>query len=102
MPVSKEMVEAMAVTLRIDCHKSDKDAAQAVINAAWKPFDANDESTWPDRGMYYIDQHEDVAFKDVAAYWIGGRWVLHGDKIHRVTHYADPQDLMPTLETGNG
>jgi len=95
MPVSNKMAAAGALTADISpvfkAIRNATDVAQAVVNAAWNEITYGDNRTWPDfdspEGMQWITQDEDgfvVSNTFDAAHWIE----------LRITHYADPIDLL--------
>jgi len=69
---------------------------QAYLNSVWKPFDAKDEETWPEKFQNYYVIVIDEGPTD--AKWLEqddgcGLWDFY-DMIE-VTHYAGPADLLP-------
>jgi len=76
-------------------NKSDREVAQAVVNAVWIEFKADDESTWPKdkytpNGQKWI--YEDTLGRvEMSTWWEGGFISCAAQFIIR---YADPQELL--------
>ena len=65
-----------------------KKLVQAVVNAAWVEFDADDESTWPDEHKWLFWETQDGnVIQDLQYFKLV-------DKLDILIRYADPQDLM--------
>lgn len=77
-----------------DLFTSNKSVAQAVINAAWRRFDPEDESTWPSEVREYLTVKYDRTKNPIHRQW----WPDGGygaDYWGSITHYAHPARLMP-------
>jgi len=91
--VSDEMAQAALDNISKDFMVDGDATAQAVIDAAWKPFDKDDESTWPKATKnYYVRAGSALTScwidEDKRRIFSAKHWELKS-----VTEYADPQNL---------
>lgn len=70
-----------------------QETTQAVINAAWNKFDADDKSTWPN-GECYEYQCLVRGWKDKMI--VGKAWQI--DKWDHVLAYIEPEHIMPDMQ----
>jgi len=110
--ISKEVVSAMNVALatRQSPEVIAERTIQAYLNSVWKPFDAEDESTWPelDKQVLIIMVDGEVEFDCLTTVTYDGGEVSEpfwhrnsGLTNDWVTHYCDPADLFPNKEIDN-
>ena len=99
--VSDEMICTVDETEELGiCFEDAKTIAQDVIDAAWRLFDKDDDSTWPDDGKDYFVKLEKGP-PQIIRFTLGvtgGFTGYSGKELFiklNATHYADPQDLMP-------
>lgn len=105
MKITDEVAYAITDTLEIELVNGDhfvvrktKQAAEAVIQAylksIWKPFDKDDESTWPIYHKGFFVKCEDGDFLE--SHWRGENLSCEAWQRLEVTHYLDPVDIMVT------
>ena len=100
MTVSDKMIEAIHKVNISTCMPdpyttvsgvdNPEEISQAVVNAAWCPFDPEDKSTWPpskycSSGLWLISFGRSM---NVCS------WTGNPNAWEDTIHYADPQDLM--------
>lgn len=100
MKISDEVLNAVNKNQCGFCTATKEEVAQAVIQAylkdIWKPFDKDDESTWPENYashsrplLVLIDGHVTIAT------WSALSELFKEVYTSDVTHYCDPADIIP-------
>ena len=98
MMVSKKMMDAALDNLTKDLQVDSGAVAQAVVNAAWVEFGAEDETTWPKTTeapsgqMWFIEVQEQEDYPPYTTHdtWTGDDWMMS----FNIIRYADPADLI--------